>query len=100
MAKEAVQIADTAAHPSSVLIARFALGPRGCAARTCGPRHLEPRTALAICRELGLPFYIHYVAPPLAVAYGYSETAGRGREPTRRQRLEQDPRWVSSVIAP
>jgi tetratricopeptide (TPR) repeat protein len=72
IADEAVQIAEGAAHPSSVLIAHLGVGltavRQGRVAR--GISSLE--RALRICRDLGLVMYIHYVAPPLAVAYTLS----------------------------
>ena len=44
IAEEAVQIAEAAAHPSSVLIARFGLGLTAVRQGAPGPRHLEPGT--------------------------------------------------------
>jgi tetratricopeptide (TPR) repeat protein len=77
IADEAVQIAEDADHhPASVLIAQYGLGltavRQGRLAR--GIASLEQ--ALAICRDLGLSFYVHYVAPPLALAYAFSGRPG------------------------
>jgi tetratricopeptide (TPR) repeat protein len=71
-ADEAVQIAEAAAHPSSVLVAYLGLGLTDVRQGRFARGMLSLERALGICRDLGLTFYVHYVAPPLAVSYALS----------------------------
>ncbi len=88
-AEEAVQIAEAATHPASVLVAHLGLGLSAVRQGRLGRGMSSLERALAICRDLDLPLYVHYVAPPLALAYALS---GRPREAVNllEQAVQQD----------
>jgi class 3 adenylate cyclase/tetratricopeptide (TPR) repeat protein len=87
--EEALRIAGEVEHPASLLLAHW----------VCGLVRLrEGNTARAIaslersrhiCREVGLPIYLHWFGPPLGAAYA---RAGRSSEALTllEQVLEQD----------
>jgi tetratricopeptide (TPR) repeat protein len=71
--EEAVRIARKVEHPASLLLADWAGGMahlrRGDAARAIAAFE----RSLTICREVGLPIFLHWVGPHLGAAYAFAK---------------------------